>query len=212
MPPILPSARSPITATRARTRDYTASLLLNKRVRSVVDEANGLMHLRPRESTSSARECSAKHRHELWSSKHATSRQQFAKPHPQICPQSPSARSPLTATTVQPRDSASLLSHKRVRGVVHGETMHLRPRVSTYSAVTENPCHYRHRHTGTFCLPTGEKIWGCRDCPRRQSRERGKKRGCGRQPGRMYQSRLQQRSTATAARLQVYAAPLLKSR
>ncbi len=47
LPPIPPSARSPITATTARIRDYTASLLLNKRVRSVVDEANGLMHLRP---------------------------------------------------------------------------------------------------------------------------------------------------------------------
>ena len=66
LPPIPPSARSPITATTARIRNYTASLLLNKRVRGVVDEANGLMHLRPRESTYSARECSAKHRHELW--------------------------------------------------------------------------------------------------------------------------------------------------
>ena len=56
------------------------------------------------------------------------------------------------ATAATTRDSASLLSNKRVRGVVHGETMHLRPRVSTYSAVTENPCRYRHRHIGTFCL------------------------------------------------------------
>ena len=97
------------------------------------------------------------HRHSLGATRRTKAAAIFhitatvCKPHPQICPQSPSARSPLTATTVQPRDSASLLSNKRVRGVVHGETMHLRPRVSTYSAVTENPCRYRHRHIGAFC-------------------------------------------------------------
>jgi hypothetical protein len=59
------------------------------------------------------------------------------------------------ATAATTRDSASLLlSNKRVRGVVHGETglMHVRPRVSTYSAVTKNPCRYRHRHIGTLFL------------------------------------------------------------
>ena len=66
LPPIPPSARSRSTATTVQPRDSTVSPLLNKRVRCVVDEANGLMHLRPRESTYSARECSAKHRHELW--------------------------------------------------------------------------------------------------------------------------------------------------
>jgi hypothetical protein len=64
--PQSPSARSPLTATTVQPRDSTVSPLLNKRVRCVVDEANGSMHLRPRESTYSARECSAKHRHELW--------------------------------------------------------------------------------------------------------------------------------------------------
>jgi hypothetical protein len=59
-PPIPHFACSPITATRARTSHYTASLLLlNKRVRGVVDEANGLMHLRPREGTYSAQEYNA---------------------------------------------------------------------------------------------------------------------------------------------------------
>jgi hypothetical protein len=87
LPPISPSACSPITATRARTRHYTASLLLsNKRVRGVVHGGNGLLHLRPRESTYSARECSTKHRHELRSSKHATSRQQFANLSPKSAP------------------------------------------------------------------------------------------------------------------------------
>ena len=52
-------------ATAATTRD-SASLLSNKRVRGVVHEGNGLMHLHPRESTYNARKCSAKHRHELW--------------------------------------------------------------------------------------------------------------------------------------------------
>jgi hypothetical protein len=51
---ILPSARSRSTATTERTRDFTAPLLLNKRVRGVVDGGNGLMHLRPRVSTYSA--------------------------------------------------------------------------------------------------------------------------------------------------------------
>jgi hypothetical protein len=46
-------------ATTARIRDSTVSPLLNKRVRCVVDEANGLMHLRPRESTYSAQEYNA---------------------------------------------------------------------------------------------------------------------------------------------------------
>jgi hypothetical protein len=87
LPPIPPSARSRSTATRARTRHYTASLLLlNKRVRGVVHGGNGLLHLRPRESTYSARECSTKHRHELWSSKRATSRQQFANLTPKSAP------------------------------------------------------------------------------------------------------------------------------
>jgi hypothetical protein len=49
LPPIPPSARSPLTATTTvQPRDSTVSPLLNKRVRCVVDEANGLMHLRPR--------------------------------------------------------------------------------------------------------------------------------------------------------------------
>jgi hypothetical protein len=59
------------------------------------------------------------------------------------------------ATAVQPRDSTvSPLLNKRVRGVVDGGhgLMHLRPRVSTYSAVTEIPRCYRHRHIGTFFL------------------------------------------------------------
>ena len=56
---IPPSARSRSTATAARPRDSTVSPLLNKRVRGVVDEANGLMHLRPRESTYSAQEYNA---------------------------------------------------------------------------------------------------------------------------------------------------------
>jgi hypothetical protein len=45
-----PSTRSPITETTARTRDYTASLLSNERVRGVVDGGHGLLHLRPRVS------------------------------------------------------------------------------------------------------------------------------------------------------------------
>ncbi len=47
-PLILHSARSLIIATTARTRDYTAPLLLNKRVRDFVNGGNGLMYLRPR--------------------------------------------------------------------------------------------------------------------------------------------------------------------
>jgi hypothetical protein len=61
LPPIPPSARS-----RMQQMQYnpaipqsTVSPLLNKRVRGVVDEANGLMHLRPRESTYSAQEYNA---------------------------------------------------------------------------------------------------------------------------------------------------------
>ncbi len=50
LPPTLPSARSPITATAARTRDST-SLLSNERVKGVVDGGHGLLHLRPRVST-----------------------------------------------------------------------------------------------------------------------------------------------------------------
>jgi hypothetical protein len=71
-----------------------------------------------------------------------------------LLPISPSACSPITATTARTRDSTSLLSNKRVRGVVDGGhgLMHLRPRVSTYSAVTEIPRCYRHRHIGTFFL------------------------------------------------------------
>ena len=46
-------------ATAVQPRDSTVSPLLNKRVRCVVDEANGLMHLRPRESTYSAQEYNA---------------------------------------------------------------------------------------------------------------------------------------------------------
>ncbi len=46
-----PSTRSPITETTARTRDYTASILSNERVRGVVDGGHGLLHLRPRVST-----------------------------------------------------------------------------------------------------------------------------------------------------------------
>ena len=86
------------------------------------------------------------------SSKHATSPATVRKTYPNNLP--PVAFHSLTdaATAATTRDSASLLSNKRVRGVVHGETMHLRPRVSTYSAVTKNPCRYRHRHIGTFCL------------------------------------------------------------
>ena len=68
LPPIPPSARSRMQQLQYNPAipQSTVSPLLNKRVRGVVDEANGLMHLRPRESTYSARECSAKHRHELW--------------------------------------------------------------------------------------------------------------------------------------------------
>jgi hypothetical protein len=50
-----------------------------------------------------------------------------------------------TATATRPRDYiASLLLQKRVR-CVGNQLMQLRPRVGTYSAVTENP-RYRHRH------------------------------------------------------------------
>jgi hypothetical protein len=59
LPPIPPSARSRSTATAVQPRDSTVSPLLNKRVRGVVDEANGLMHLRPRESTYRAQEYNA---------------------------------------------------------------------------------------------------------------------------------------------------------
>ena len=59
LPPIPPSARSRSTATTVQPRDSTVSPLLNKRVRGVVDEANGLMHLRPREGTYSAQEYNA---------------------------------------------------------------------------------------------------------------------------------------------------------
>ena len=64
-----PSARSRSTATTVQPRDSTVSPLLNKRVRGVVDEANGLMHLRCTSRGHLQRtriQCSAKHRHELW--------------------------------------------------------------------------------------------------------------------------------------------------
>ena len=79
------------------------------------------------------------------------------------------------ATAATTRDSASLLSNKRIRGVADGGNglMHLRPRVSTYSAVTKNPCRYRRRHIGAFCLHSkrsaGRRNWQstvCRDWPR----------------------------------------------
>ncbi len=44
LPPIPPSARSRSTSTTVQSRDSTVSPLLNKRLRCVVDEANGLMH------------------------------------------------------------------------------------------------------------------------------------------------------------------------
>jgi hypothetical protein len=93
------------------------------------------------------------------------SRATVRKAHPKNLPPKAAFRS-LTnaATAATTRDSASLLSNKRARGVVDGRhgLLHLRPRVSTYSAITKNPRRYRHRHIGTFCLhskrPTEEWI------------------------------------------------------
>jgi hypothetical protein len=157
LPPILPSACSRNTATTARSSNYTALLLLNKRVRGVVHGGNGLLHLRHRVSTygavtancaaigigtkrgmpsSSFKTCNGKiyeERTGKTKGHQSTHHQQKVREaRAQNRHQLPSARSPNTATTARSSNyTALLLLNKRVRGVVHGGNglLHLRPRV-----------------------------------------------------------------------------------
>ncbi len=179
----------------------------------------------PRFCPASKREKQGRNRteNEHGSSKHATAPATVREPRAQkSAPILPSARSRNTATTARTRDyTASPLLNKRVRGVVDGGhgLLHLRPRVSTYSAVTKKPVPLSASALHAFIQSAqrGRRYRQntvCRDWPRQQSRERGEKRGCvwlRRQTESMHQSRLGQRSTATLARLRAYVVSFLKA-
>ena len=168
MPPILLSACSPIAATAARTRDYTASLLLsNKRVRRIVHGGC----------------CCTCVQH--GSSKHASpaksSRTSRTKP-PSIAFRSLTNHINYSKTPQFHCPTSVEETRKRCRAWETGCCTCVL--ACTCSAITRNPRRCRHRHIGNLCLhpkrSAGRRNWQstvCRNWPHQQSRERGKKHG-----------------------------------